>query len=45
MERDDAALREGPTLLSMTRVLPDDLVDRRFPIVAPRPLNIDRKMQ
>ena len=43
MERDDAALREGPT--SMTRVLPDDLVDRRFPIVALRPLNIDRKMQ
>ena len=45
MERDDAARDRGVNAAVTTRVLPDDLVDRRFPIVAFRSLNIDRRMQ
>ena len=45
MERHDVARERGANAAVTTRVLPDDLVDRRFPIVAFRPLNIDRRIQ
>jgi len=45
MERYDAARETGAIAAVTCRVLPGDLVDRRFPIVAFRPLNIDRRMQ
>jgi hypothetical protein len=45
MERDNAARERGASAAIATRALPNDLVDRRSPIVAFRSLNIDRRMQ
>jgi hypothetical protein len=45
MDRNDAARKTGANAAVAGRVLPEELVDRRVPVVGVRPLNIDRRMK